>query len=151
MKRTWLIALALTLVIVALVLPRSHRFLKKPSTLSWCPEGMTTSVDHSTAKIHASKIIVEPWEGRHNVYGIFVLPSGYQARRFFAVNVDESTPYCGMVTMLDQPSHEVSIQPGERIAIGHLKTRTALWLLTKGKQEELKQPSNWVLQAEKPG
>ncbi|PSB20138.1 hypothetical protein C7B65_08785 [Phormidesmis priestleyi ULC007] len=155
MKRTWLIALTLTLITVALLVPRSDRFLKKPSTLSWCPESAIASsdhsTDHSTEKIHASKIIVEPWEGRHNVYGIFVLPSGYQANHFFAVSVDESNLYCGGVKMLDQPAYGVSIQPGERIAIGHLRTRTALWLLTKGKQEELEQPSNWVLRAEKQG
>lgn len=152
MKRTWqLIALTLILVTVALMVPRIDRVLRKPSTLSWCPDGILTSSDYSTEKIRASKIIVEPWEGRHNVYGIFVLPAGYQAKRFFAVSVDGPNPYCGIITILDQPAYGVGIQPGERIAIGHLRTRTALWLLTQGKQEALKQPSNWVLRAEKQG
>ena len=151
MKRTWLIVLTLTLVMVTLVVPRSGRFLKKPSTLSGCPDGVLAAFNYSTEKIHASKIIVEPWEGRHNVYGVFVLPAGYQAKHFFAVRVDGSDPYCGKVTMLDQPAYGVGTQPGDRIAIGHLRTRTALWLLTKGKQEELKQPSNWVLGTKKQG
>ena len=151
MKRTWFIALMLTLIAVVLAAPRSDRFLVKPSTLSWCPAGAIAVSDPLTEKIHPSKIIVEPWEGRHNVYGIFVLPAGYEAKRFFAVRVDGLSSYCGIVTLLDQPAYGVGIQPGERIAIGHLRTRTALWLLTKGKQEELKEPANWVLRAEKSG
>lgn len=151
MKRTWLIALTLTLAMVTLVVPLSDRFFKKLNSLSNCPETALISSDQSTEKIRASKTIVEPWEGRHHVYGIFVLPSGYQARRFFAFSVDGSNPYCGGVSLLNQSAYGLNIQPGERIAIGHLRTRTALWLLTKGQQEELKQPSNWVLRAEKQG
>jgi hypothetical protein len=148
MKQTWIIALIVTLVTVTLIVPRSVRFLKRPSTLSRCPEGAIAASD-STEKIRASKIIVEPWEGRHNVYGVFVLPAGYEAKYFFAVNVDESDSYCGTVTTIDEPAYGIGIKPGERIAIGHLRTRTALWLLTKGKQDELTNPSNWLLGTEK--
>ncbi len=150
MKRTWIFALIVTLATAALIVPLSARFFRRPSTLSKCPES-AIDASNSTEKIRASKIIVEPWEGRHNVYGIFVLPAGYESKDYFAVNLDGSTTYCGGVTMLNYSVHGVNIKPGERIAIGHLKTRTALWLLTKGKQEELTQPNNWLLSTDRPG
>jgi hypothetical protein len=152
MKRISLVALALISVASVLVW-RGSRFVQKPSVLSPCPDSILKSFKDASKNpsqtIHPSRVVIEPWEGRHNVYGIFVLPAGYQPNGFFALNVEGSPTYCGTITVLPYSFKGISTQPGERVAIGYLRTRTAMWLITKGKRDALQQPRNWVLQGGK--
>jgi hypothetical protein len=136
------------------------RYLKNPTVLSECPESATQTSDAAgsaitapqelTQTIHPAKVLVRPWDGRHQVYGVFVLPAGYHANEFFQVSLKDTGSYCGGVSLITTSDYGVSVQPGERIALGLLRTRTSMWLIAQGKRDQLKQPGNWVLQIEKP-
>ncbi|KAM3090523.1 hypothetical protein ACKFKG_29330 [Phormidesmis sp. 146-35] len=102
--------------------------------------------------------MVKPWRGRHQVYGIFVLPPGYNATEFFQISLKDAGSYCGTVSGLDDFIIDTAIAPDEllveewkndRLVVGRLRTRTALWVMSKGKQDLLNLPQNWSLQLEK--
>jgi len=137
MKRTGLILLVL------ICLPISFLAIKKlqsrrPSIASSCPDGILSQAQSSTDYIHPEKVVVEPWQGRHNVFATFKIPNGYQPSSVFVVTLKGSHPYCG--TVVPQSNSQ-----GDRQAVGKFRTRTTLWLMSKGQMDELEQPSNWKL------
>jgi hypothetical protein len=87
-----------------------------------------------------SKIVIQPWKGRHHVYAEFALPpQGYLMDNQFRVNLDSLGDFCGGIST-------PFTSPGQSgIAIAHLRTRTTLWLIAQGKLGALNQPENWQL------
>ncbi len=165
MKRVRL-ALIVLCVSALLVFPRSvqsiqkySHYLQKPGVISECPEVATQTSFATPAKtIHPTKVIVRPWRGRHHVYGIFVLPPGYTAAEFFQISLKDAGSYCGGVSGLEDfvsdtsiDTKDLSLEKGEsdRVVVGRLRTRTALWVISKGKHELLNLPQSWSLQLEK--
>jgi ferredoxin len=73
---------------------------------------------------------------------------GSRAPRIF--KVDDNTTYCGTFDYAsEEQAQGIATKPGEQVVIGYLRTRTTLWLMSKGKRSELKQPENWSLPIEK--
>jgi hypothetical protein len=166
MKRVRLATLIVLCVSTLLVFPRSvysiqkySHYLQKPGVISECPDFVTQTSSVTNAKtIHPTKVVVRPWRGRHHVYGIFVLPPGYDATEFFQISLKDAGSYCGTVSGLDDFVLDASIKSSDlpleewkndRVVVGRLRTRTALWLISKGKHEQLNLPQNWSLQLEK--
>lgn len=162
MKR-FRLALIVLCISTLLVLPYGiHQFqkyahyLQKPSVISECPDSIAQEnsfrevAGSTTQKIHAVKVVVQPWQGRHHVFGVFVLPAGYEPGSYFEVSLKDEASYCGEITPAMNPLHVIPTQPGDRAFVGLLRTRTAMWLITKGKRQQLKQPRNWILHVEKP-
>ena len=93
---------------------------------------------------HPEKIVVKPWVGPHNVYGIFMIPSGYRNDFFFTVTIDKTEVHCGV---MDEAATKfaggVNAKPGYSVMKGLLNTRVALQLIIQGKADQLKQPQNW--------
>ncbi|MDB9374679.1 hypothetical protein [Nodularia sphaerocarpa] len=94
---------------------------------------------------HPDKLVVEPWRGQHNVYAIFVIPTGYKSDGLFTVSIPGSQTYCGrfqnigkVLSGVDQPRSYTKIR-------GFLNTRIAVKLIAQGKLSELKEPDNWRL------
>src|SRR2546426_3943813 len=68
---------------VTLVLAGTIAWLlnKQPSTNC----GAEAPADSNVHTIRPTKVVVEPWQGRHQVYGIFMVPNRYKDnRRYFA-------------------------------------------------------------------
>lgn len=92
------------------------------------------------------KIVVQPWRGRHQVYGIFMIPEGYKSDRFVTLKVPGEKTYCGsLVDVGDRSIGEISPKPGYYLLKGYFNTRVAIKLIVEGKGNELKQPNNWRL------
>lgn len=93
---------------------------------------------------HPEKIVVKPWDGPHNVYGIFMIPAGYRNDFFFTVTIDKTEVHCGVINEAHRKfAGGVNAKPGYYQIKGLLNTRVALRLILKGKEEQLKQPQNW--------
>ncbi len=113
-----------------------------PRTASACAQTWPTAVpnDIIPTVVQPTKIVVQPWKGRHHVYAEFPLPShGYYVNDRFRVNFGNLGDFCGGVTSSDNPNS----QP---IAIARLRTRTALWLISQGQLNALNQAQNWQLE-----
>ncbi|MBD2326258.1 hypothetical protein [Alkalinema sp. FACHB-956] len=118
----------------------------KQTTLELAPSVIadkTTAGDLTSIK--PERVVVQPWRGRHHVYGFFKVPAGYEPSSFFQVAVDQGQKqYCGhasVVKVVDSKAGE----NGDRIVIGRFRTRTTLWLLSQGQRHELNQKDNWML------
>src|SRR5712691_2455241 len=70
---------------VALVLAATVAWLlNKPPTADCGAEALA---DHLVHKIGATKVVVQPWLGLHQVYGIFMVPSRYKHNKKYAVSM----------------------------------------------------------------
>lgn len=150
-QRTFLICL-----IVLLMLAIGYKLYKfrKLGAISICSQdaiqtfirARNAKPNASIATIHPTNVVIEPWEGRHNIFAVFQVPDGFQPDQSFIVMVNE-VPYCGAIepTYRDwnDPFNPPSHAP--QAVLGKFRTRTSLWLITKGQGEELKQPQNWWL------
>ena len=89
------------------------------------------------------KIVVKPWEGPHNVYGLFMIPDRYRNDFFFTVTIDKTEVHCGVMNDANKIARGVNAKPGYYQVKGLLNTRVALWLILQGKEDQLKHPQNW--------
>ena len=140
-KRTGLILMVLLGVPVSLLAVETAES-RRPGIASGCPGWVLSQAKTSTSFVHPEEIVVEPWQGRHNVHATFKVPAGYQPSPFFVVMLEGSSPYCG--NLLSQPDIQIEAQHDRRV-IGLFRTRTALWIATKGQLKQLEQPNNWKL------
>lgn len=107
------------------------------------------SSETDTYKAHPAKVVVRPWFGQHQVFGIFVVPIRYQTGRrysgtIYALNFkDEFVPDW-------QPNihrvEDVVAEPGSYLVRGYIPTRVALWFFITGQIGELRSACNWTLE-----
>jgi len=96
--------------------------------------------------VQAEKIVVEPWRGEHHVYGIFQIPGGYLNDKLLKVEIPGAGKYCGVLSYGGTVTTDgIDAKPGHYLMKGFLNTRIAIKLILQGRQEELKQGSNWKL------
>ena len=115
------------------------------------PPNNNCGTDRSTdpRKIHATKVVVQPWLGRHHVFGIFVVPLHYRSGRRYAGTIsvksfnDEFVPDWQPETPRIE---DVIVEPGYYLVRGYVPTRIALWFLVTGQFDELRSPCNWTLE-----
>lgn len=91
------------------------------------------------------KIVVEPWRGRHNVYGIFMIPDGYRSDHFVTLKIPGEKTHCGLLLGVNSFNEGIHVKPGYYLLRGYFNTRVAVELILKGKGDQLKQPLNWRL------
>lgn len=113
---------------------------RTPGVVSSCPDGVLEQIANPANVVHPEQVVVEPWQGRHNVFATFKVPDGYKATDVVVVTVKGSHPYCGIV----MPYSPSGASIDQRV-FGWFRTRTALWLMTKGQLSQLEQPANWKL------
>jgi hypothetical protein len=113
-----------------------------------CCDGTWPNTDAHV--ILASQTVIRPWYGRHEVYGIFVIPSEYDDERYemrlHVRGVDEPVTL-GDIADKSGDVHGVRIaaRPGYYVAHAHLQTRVALRLLITRHLSELRTACNWAL------
>lgn len=99
-----------------------------------------------TQSIPALKVVVEPFFGRHQVYGIFRLsrdkiPPGQPV----ILTVTGAGIYCEATEDLGDKFEGIEVAPKYYLSQHYIRTRTALELSFKGWLEQLRQPLNWKL------
>ena len=79
---------------------------------------------------YPEKIVVEPWRGQHNVYGIFQIPGGYLNDKLLKVEIPGTRTYCGILAYGGKTEIDgVYPKPGHYLMKGFLNTRFALKLI----------------------
>ena len=101
-----------------------------------------------TTTVHALKVVVKPWLGRHQVYGIFPLPFEKCNRSEPVLLLIKGVgTYCQRAKYTNPHQHFEGIDapPGYALTRYPLRTRTTLLSTTKGLLGQLKQPQNWTV------
>ena len=117
--------------------------LSKPP-ISDCATGRLTGKQ----KIHATKVVVRPWLGRHQVYGVFMVPLQYRSGKRYTGTIsiqsftEEFIPDWHQVQRIDG----VNPKPGYYLVQGYLPTRIALWFVFTGQFGDILTPCNWSLE-----
>lgn len=117
--------------------------VQRPESL--CDLEVFLSSNRSTARIHATKVIVSPWHGQHQVYGLFMLPDAVQPGQPVVLAVKDVGVYCDIVVNSGKSIDGIDAKPHHYLMKDYIRTRTALWLIAQGKLEQLKHPSSWTL------
>ncbi|MEA5598976.1 hypothetical protein [Rivularia sp. UHCC 0363] len=119
-------------------------YVSKKSPVTACHEWGFSQAEKYYA--YPEKIVVEPWRGRHHVYGIFQIPGGYLNDKLLQVEIPGSGTYCGILSYGGTVATDgVYAKPGHYLMKGMLNTRIAIKLIFKGKQQELQQLNKWKL------
>jgi hypothetical protein len=103
---------------------------------------------YNIESIGAIKVVVKPWYGRHNTYGIFLLQNNYKPERLIVFNSIEAgkASRCWDKNLASQTEIAgISIQSGYYPVRVYMKTRIALLLIIWGYKNQLEQPLNWQL------
>ncbi|HLP89258.1 MAG TPA: hypothetical protein VK184_11795 [Nostocaceae cyanobacterium] len=95
--------------------------------------------------IHPEKVVIQPWLGQHNVYGVFMLPSGYLHDHLITIKLPDSETFCGIILNAGQSADGVTAKPQHYLVKGYLQTRTTLKLFFQGKIQHLLENKNWRL------
>ncbi len=100
-------------------------------------------------EVQAVKVVVEPWKGKHRVYGIFMVPDAYKNSRKYLLTMTVGNWY--KFNPVDRTSHlqsfeGVQAKPGHYLVRNFLPTRVALWFWMTGQFTNLEQSCNWSLQ-----
>ncbi|MEH1944770.1 MAG: hypothetical protein V7L01_31775 [Nostoc sp.] len=96
-------------------------------------------------QVHATKVIVQPWRGRHHVYGIFMIPDEYKQAPFFVVTVQGAGSYCSKQSGHKKNFNNIFAEPGTFLVRKFIRTRIALRLILKGLYFQIDDPNNWTL------
>jgi hypothetical protein len=119
--------------------------LLKPPLDDHC-SGVGYLSSNRTTTVHAIKVVVEPFLGQHQVYGIFQLsledcPPGQPV----ILTVVGAGKYCEIVNNLGQHFEGIEVGSKYYLTKHYIRTRTAISLSIKGLLSELKQPRNWTM------
>ncbi|WP_333481056.1 hypothetical protein [Allocoleopsis sp.] len=120
--------------------------LLEPPLEDWCSGVGYLPANHATTSVHAVKVIVEPFLGRHQVYAIFQLdreksPPGKPV----ILTVVGAGKYCESTNPIGQQFEGIEAAPGYYLSQHYIRTRTAIWLSLQGMFKQLKQPQSWTL------
>ena len=103
----------------------------------------------SPQRIHAIKVVAQPWLGQHHVFGIFMVPSPYLSSRSYSATISVLS-FSGPFSLDQRPetqwAGEVVMKPGSYLVRGYVPTRMAVWFLITGQFGELRSPCHWTLE-----
>ena len=109
--------------------------------------GCETPRGGTVHEIAASRIVVRPWLGPHQVYGIFVVPDRFMDPRYsarLAVAGFESAIIRNLVRKRSYVDPALA-RPGHYLERAYVPTRVALRLLLTGHFGELRTACHWQL------
>ncbi|WP_017651319.1 hypothetical protein [Fortiea contorta] len=95
--------------------------------------------------VQASKVVVQPWRGKHHVYGIFMIPDEYKQAPFFVLSVKGAESECSQPFGYSQKYDDIFAQPGTHLIRDYIRTRTALRLILQGLYWQISDRQNWTL------
>ncbi len=131
-------ALVITVMVIAMTWPMNSR------VTACIPVDQALSQKSS---FQAVDVVVQPWKGRHHVYGVFVIPDRFKYHRLYAVRL--RIEGINAEFSAGSPENEESDSPvplhGYFLRRAYLPTRTALWLVITGQFRNLLVPCHWWL------
>jgi len=133
-------------IVVALVLGGTVVWLLNKPPTGDCADGVPD--DHKAQEIRATKVVVQPWLGKHHVYGVFMVPEQYKHKNKYMVRmtVHGFDGYFAVGEGSDkQYMDDALAAPGRSLLRGYLPTRVALWFMVNGLFGDLRHPCNWLL------
>jgi hypothetical protein len=99
-----------------------------------------------TKSVYPIKVVVEPFQGRHQVYAIFQLDgSKLPPNERVIVTVGGAGHYCEVSNSVGKYFEGIEPPPGFYLSRHFIRTRTALRLSAKGLLGKLRSPENWML------
>jgi hypothetical protein len=96
--------------------------------------------------LYPTKVVVQPWQGQHQVYGIFAIPLERVSSRRVMISIPGAGTYCGGITRVGSNVEGMQAPPKHYLVKANLRTRTAASLVTRGYLNQLQEPRNWELQ-----
>jgi len=113
------------------------------------PQCNDTTFFHTDQNVFCASpftIITRPWLGRHNVYGIFILPNEHQLNYPILLDVKWAGTYRKEAYMVKvNVDRGYLVQPGHYLLRVHLRTRVALLMIIQGLSYQLRNPMNWTI------
>lgn len=95
----------------------------------------------------ASQTVVQPWFGRHHVYGVFAIPEQYKFDHLFTAKLViqgvHNELQAGSSEYTDMPSS--TWKPGSYRKRVYLSTRATLQFIAMGRFGDLRMPCHWWL------
>ena len=95
----------------------------------------------------AVQVVVRPWQGQHNVYGIFMIPERYKHDRLYAatLQIQGFTERLSAGSAEDEDRGNIVVEQGHYLKKAYVPTRIALWFLLIGRFGDLRAPCHWWL------
>lgn len=133
---------AVTFVVLLVIVGMLAALLSNPPA-----DGCATDRSTDPQKIHAAKVVVEPWLGQHHVFGIFMVPLQYRSGRIYSgrITVQSFTEEFIPDRHQIQSVKDLVAEPGYFMVQGYLPTRVALWFIITGQFGDLRTPCNWTI------
>src|SRR5437870_1234414 len=131
---------------VALMLAATVAWLLNKPATSDC--GGEAPANHKVHEIRATKVVVQPWLGKHHVYGIFMVPNRYKQNKNYALTmaVRGFNHHFPVVQRADKLyPDDIPAEPGHYVKRVYLPTRVALWSLVTGLFGDLRASCHWTL------
>lgn len=101
-------------------------------------------------QVQATKVVVQPWRGEHQVYGIFMVPDKYKRTPFFVLTIKDAVSDCSKPFGYRQNFDDIFAEPGTHLVRNYIRTRIALRLILQGLYSQLNNPQNWTLTFPQP-
>ena len=95
--------------------------------------------------ITATRVYVHPFEGRHQVFGIFIVPKTIQKRSPALLTVNPIGVYCDKISRYGPAYEDIKAPSNSFVMLDHIRTRSAWKLWLQGNLDMLKNPENWQL------
>ena len=131
---------------VALVLAGTVAWLLNKPVTGDC--GAEAPANPKAQEIRATKVVVQPWLGKHHVFGIFMVPNRYTPNKKYAVTVTVlgfDHNFVLTKAYAKQYVDDFFAEPGHYLLRGYVPTRVALWFLFTGQFGDLRRPCHWSL------
>lgn len=95
----------------------------------------------------AAQTVVQPWRGRHHVYGMFSVPDQYRRDHLYSsrLMIQGFTEEFSQTSLEGGDIYTSRAEPGHYSKLVYLPTRTALWFLLTGRFGDLRMPCHWWL------
>lgn len=135
----------LAIFVLVLFLAGFAIYRKKFQYQSYCPEPVLVNYKAGKTYGHPAKVVVKPWNGRHNVYAVFMLPNTVKSRKSLIINIPGVGTYCGASERVGTSFEGVEAKPGYYLVKASLQTRTTTLLIARGYLNYLRDPQNWNL------
>ena len=138
-RRMALIGLVFVTVMVLTTVWLAHR----PPTTNCNDRSWLNASD----SVFATRVVVEPWFGRHNVYGVFVIPSQYRDKDYSTTVIVRGVKEHSDLSPRLTREHGIIIAgvPDRYVRHSHIRSRIALWFLLTGHFGDIQSTCNWAL------
>ena len=97
--------------------------------------------------VRASKVVAQPWRGRHQVYGIFTISEQFKFDHLYkaSLTIQGIDAEFKAGSPEDEESANVTTESGYYTKRVYLSTRTALWFLVTGRFGNVRTACHWWL------